>query len=108
MATALERFEIYQGDTGPLWTVGFSDSRVLNVDYTCFLSVKGTTITREILTLNGDNTRFLVQLTPAETGTLAHSRSFVVGMELRNPDSTPPFIKETHVELVVLQQVVTS
>lgn len=107
MATALEKFEIYQGDTGPLWTVGFSDSREVDADYTCRMSVKGTAIARDISTLNVANTRFLVQLTPTETGSLAASRSYIVGIELRNPDATPPFVKETHVELVVLQQVVT-
>lgn len=96
------KFSVYQGDTGPLWKVGFSDNRSLS-GYACKLAVAGTTISR-LVTLTDAN-KFLVQLTPAETEQLP-SGNHTVGVQLSNPSTTPPFVKELHLELVVEAQVV--
>lgn len=99
-----KKFTIYQGDTGPLWSIGFDDERVLT-NYTCAVAVRGTAISRAVVTQNGAGTRFLVQLTPTETGTLSR-QTYVVGIQVSNATTTPPFVKETHVELAIQEQVV--
>lgn len=104
---------IKRGNTGPLWRVGVQsyDSEGLPIsgqyedlssNYTCNISVPSATppIARTVTALSADNTRFLVQLTPSETATLLGT-NHVVAIEVANGTTTPPFKVETHVQLLV-------
>jgi hypothetical protein len=104
MAHDIKSYAIYQGDTGPLWQVGFTDGRTLG-SYTCHIAVRGTSINRQVTTVDGTNTKFQVQLTAAETGTLSIT-NYDVGIELRNTSASPPFYREVHLILQVEPQIV--
>ena len=112
MATNNSR-RIKQGNTGPLWRVGVQSYDAegvpipgvyedLSVNYACTVAVPTATpaISRPVTALSADNTRFLVQLTPAETETLTEQKH-TVAIEVVNNTTTPPFKVETHVDLLV-------
>ena len=106
-----------QGNTGPLWRVGVQafDNEGLPIDgqfedlsvagWACTIAVPtaGTPISRPVIVLSADNTRFLAQLTPAETDDM-NDELHVVAIEVSNPNTTPPFNIETHVELIIENQ----
>jgi len=83
---------IYQGDTGPRWNLSFSDERSMDA-YECWIEVRSAAppIKREVTLTDITGTRFIAQLTPGETGTLAVG-SHNVGLELRNPAELPVLV----------------
>lgn len=98
---------IYQGDTGGPWNLGrkLSDGTVatLTDDDTCRLVVPGTDIDRPVTAKTADNKRWIVALTPAETGVLALGGYSAVA-ELANPTLTPAFLVEEHIPFVIVEQ----
>jgi len=109
---------IKQGNTGPLWRVGVQSYDAngvaisgvfenLSVNYTCTLAVPTAAppISRAVSALSADNTRFLAQLTPSETGTLAEGQH-TAAIEVANATTTPPYKVEVHVELLVEEQLI--
>ena len=103
--------EITQGNTGTLYKVGVSgvpDLSIGSPDYTCNISVLTGVppIARAVTTLVDANTRFAVQLTPAETELLAPCAKHVMAIEINNTSLAPPFKVETSVEFWVKEQLI--
>jgi len=102
---------IKQGNTGTLYKVGVVGDPDLSVggpDYTCTLAVPSAVppISRATTTLLDNNTRFGVQLTPAETLTLEPGRTHILAVEINNTFLTPAFKVETHIEFYVAPQLI--
>ncbi len=106
-----DRQSIYAGDTSDVWEIGLVVSAVgvepavlatLDGNFTCRLVVPHDTapISRAINAKNGDNTRFLAWLTPAETLALGKG-THRIGIELRNPSLVPELVRETHRAVVI-------
>jgi hypothetical protein len=95
-------YKIVQGDTGPTWMIGIVGVSNLT-GYTCKMAVKGQSISRSVTEVA--SSRFYVTLTPAETGGLPLG-SHVVAIELANSILIPPFVRETHLDIQILEQIV--
>lgn len=69
----------------------------LDANYRCYARVLGVTsfAEREVLSKNGDNTRFRCCLLPTETEALG-AGEFTAVFELRNPTLDPPLVREVH------------
>ena len=86
-------------------TFGFADDSDLT-DWSCTIQLRNKTdvataiINRVVTDTNGANTRFLINLTPAETSALAEG-DYILGMELAN--ATTNENKEGLIELKVIQ-----
>ena len=106
MSTKLQR--ITQGNTGTLYKVGVEGNPALTPDYTCVLSVPSAVppISRPVTIIIENDTRFAVQLTPAETATLANNQSHVMAVQVTNTTTTPVFIVETPIEFWVAPQLI--
>jgi hypothetical protein len=103
--------EIVQGNTGTLYKVGVVGDPDLSAggpDYTCNISIPSAIppITRAVTVLVDTNTRFAVQLTPAETLLLAACDKHKMAIEVQNTTLTPIFNVETSVEFYVKEQVI--
>jgi hypothetical protein len=108
-----------RGNTGPLWRVGVQsfDDEGLPIEgqledlslagWACTIAVPTaeSAISRAVTVLSADNTRFLAQLTPAETETM-NDELHVVAIEVTNPNTTPAFNIEHHVELIIENQLI--
>lgn len=81
---------IIQGNSHPV-TVGFTDSRVLDSNWICYLQIREkttgavTTVERDVTTKTTDNTQFTTFLTKTETNSLTVNVIYTIGMELENP-----------------------
>lgn len=107
---------IKQGNLGPVWRVGvqtFDASGVaisgsfedLSANYTCTVAVATAIppIERTVTRLSSDNTRYLVQLTGAETATMSVG-NHTIAIEVENTTVVPPFRIEEHVELIIEEE----
>lgn len=104
--------QITQGNTGTLYKVGVKGCPDLSLgapDYTCSISVPSAVppLARAVTLLIDADTRFAVQLSPAETLTLQSEQKHSMAIEVKNPLLTPPFTLETSVEFYVKPQVIT-
>lgn len=103
---------ITQADLGPMWRVGVKALDAdgietgayvdLSASYTCTIAVPTASpaISRAVTGLNSDNTRFLAQLTPAETATIPVGSNSVY-IEVNNATLTPVYNVEEKITLVV-------
>lgn len=103
--------EIVQGNTGTLYKIGVKGCPDLTEggpDYTCHIEVASAVppITRTITDLLDGNTRFAVQLTPAETELCAACEKHILAVEIRNNTLIPAFKVETLLEFWVNEQVI--
>lgn len=105
---------IKQGNTGPLWLVGIKERDangvetgnlidVSNVNWVCTVACNSAVppISRVETNISADNTRFMVQLTPAETATLSAGSAHTIAIEVVNTTLSPAFEVESHVDLIV-------
>lgn len=110
---------IRQGNTGPKYRIGVPSFDVdglpvantfedLSVNYTCTISVPTASpaISRAVTARSSDDFRFLAQLTPAETLTMAVG-THQVAIEVNDTTATPPFRVETHLRIKIEMQVIT-
>jgi len=111
---------IKQGNVSPVWRVAvqtfdadgvaivgsFED---LSANYTCTVAVTTAIppLERVVTRLSTDNKRFLVQLTAAETDTMAIG-NHKVAIEVENTVVIPPFRVEAHEELVIDCEYITA
>jgi len=101
MAT-LETFRAFTGDVTDIWEIGFQTSEDpdplvladLDVNFTCKVAVQGSAIDRAVTVKTGDNKRFRVWLTAAETEALGRG-DHRVAIQLRNDTLAPPLDKQT-------------
>ena len=102
--------QIVQGNLGTLYKVGVTGDPILPPNYTCQISVPTAVppISRVVTDLLESDTRFAIQLTPAETSTLAANQRHKIHFEIANPTLTPEFKIEDSVEFWVTAQVITS
>ena len=103
---------IKQGNTGTLYKIGVVGDPDLSAggpDYTCQIKVPTAepVIDRAVTTLADANTRFAVQLTPAETDTLAPNYKHVLYVQIENLTLTPVFRVEKAIEFWVERQAIT-
>ena len=94
----MTEYTVKQGNTSPVVNIG-SSSMVSTDGWTCNLRVldfdSTAIIDRNITETNEANDKFLVYLTPAETGAIA-VESYRMVVELSNAALTPPFNVEQH------------
>ena len=108
---------VKRGNTSPLWRIGVPSYDAngqltggyedLSVNYSCTVAVPSAVpaISRAVTALSSDNERYLVQLTPDETDTLADG-IHTVAIEVSNATTTPPFKVEIHLNLVVEEDLI--
>lgn len=105
----MEFAEVYRclaGDVSDIWEIGFQTSAddeplvlaVLDVNFTCSISVPASALTRAITDKNVTNNRFRASLTAAETNTLG-AGDHIVHLKISNPTLSPALVKTKRVLL---------
>ena len=98
----IEVIECYIGDTSDILELGVQLSperagrrilATLDGNYTCKIGIKDGAINRSVTEKTADDLYFRGWLTPAETGSLTVG-DYILGMQISNPTTTPPIVKE--------------
>ena len=96
--------EIIQGDISDIFQVGLVDNSAMDANYACSVTVQGSSISRAVTDKTGDNKKFIVQLTSAETAAL-RAGTYTMAIKITNSTLTPPFSRETHIRLDVKENI---
>ena len=103
---------IYAGDGSDVWEVGHRLTETdeladLDENYSCRIGIMESEsfAARPVTDKNSGNTRFRASLTPAETLALGVG-VWTVGIEISNPTTSPPLVKEVHRKIHIRPQAV--
>lgn len=106
MAT-IDTFEVYQGDTTKVKRIQ-AEGYPVDTDWSAKLTVldqgKTEVFSKDLLDI--EDGRFRIYLTPAETEAIEVG-SYTMGVQLKNLTLSPPFVREVHYELIILDQIVS-